>query len=142
MNIDFNAEPLFSIYVVMLLISGIAMVAVALVNFAQTTTGWRVINAIAGVAFASYAIYLGWFFTGGEYRMFIYAFILPVILIARAVSAGKAAKAQQRAQAQAQFQNPGAAYNPNAVAYNPNAAAYNPNGVPQQQQPNPYQQQG
>ncbi|MFJ1757847.1 hypothetical protein [Kitasatospora sp. NPDC088134] len=81
MNIDFSADPLFSWYVVLLLISGIAMVGIGAMNNSGLSGGWRAFNAIAGVGFAGYAIYLGFIFEGGSYIIFFKAFILPVIMI-------------------------------------------------------------
>lgn len=81
MNLDFTAEPLFSWYVLLLLVSGIAMVAIGAVNFGGLSGGWRAFNVIAGVAFVGYGIYLGFIFEGGSYFIFFKAFILPVAMI-------------------------------------------------------------
>ncbi|MCX5211668.1 hypothetical protein OG689_20635 [Kitasatospora sp. NBC_00240] len=81
MNLDFSAEPLFSWYVVLLCISGVAMVAIGAVNFGALSIGWRIFNAVAGVGFLGYGIYLGFIFEGGEYLLFFKAFILPGVLI-------------------------------------------------------------
>ncbi|MEV0537423.1 hypothetical protein [Kitasatospora sp. NPDC050463] len=124
MNLDFTVDPLFSWYVVLLAISGIAMVVLGAINLGGgLSAGWRVINVIAGVAFAGYAYYLAFLFEGSEYRMFFQAFILPVLLIVNAVKALVArsnAPAPQPAAYQATY-DPNAQYNPNAP-YNPNAA--------------------
>ncbi|MFE2723771.1 hypothetical protein [Kitasatospora sp. NPDC059327] len=127
MNLDFTVDPLFSWYVVLLAISGIAMVVLGAVNLGGgLSAGWRAINVIAGLAFTGYAYYLAFVFEGGEYRMFFQAFILPVLLIVNAVKAMVA-----RSNAPAPQPVP---YDPNAPQYNPNAA-YNPNATP-----NPYAQ--
>ncbi|MFB7616102.1 hypothetical protein [Kitasatospora sp. NPDC056181] len=142
MNLDFSAEPLFSWYVVLLAISGIAMVVLGAINLGGGLSGgWRAVNVLAGMAFAGYAYYLAFVFEGGEYRMFFQAFVLPLLLIANAVKALLA-----RGNTPAPQPVPGAApYNPNAP-YDPNAqfgpgAAYNP-GAPQHPgaQYNPYAQ--
>ncbi|WP_329487990.1 hypothetical protein OG618_15465 [Kitasatospora sp. NBC_01246] len=119
MNLDFTVDPLFSWYVVLLAISGIAMVVLGAVNVGGGLSGgWRVINVIAGIAFAGYAYYLAFVFEGGEYRMFFQAFILPVLLIANAVKALVARSNAPAVPQPAAYQAP---YDPNA-AYNPNAA--------------------
>ncbi|GAA2840086.1 hypothetical protein RMN57_16200 [Kitasatospora sp. CM 4170] len=136
MNLDFSAEPLFSWYVVLLAVSGIAMVVLGAVS-GSLSGGWRAVNVIAGLAFAGYAYYLAFVFEGGEYRLFFQAFILPVVLIANSVKAlmARSAPAPQPV--------------PSAVPYNPNApyqgtapyqgaVPYNPN-APQGAQPVPPQ---
>jgi hypothetical protein len=80
-NLDFSAEPLFSWYVVLLIISGIAMIVIGAVNSAGLSKGWRAFNVIAGLAFTGYGIYLGFIFEGGEYVIFFKAFILPVLMV-------------------------------------------------------------
>ncbi|MEU6233549.1 hypothetical protein [Kitasatospora sp. NPDC047058] len=119
MNLDFGAEPLFSWYVVLLAISGVAMVALGAINLGGgLSAGWRIINVLAGIGFAGYAYYLAFVFEGGEYRMFFQAFILPVVLIANAV---KALMARNNTPApQPAPYTPNAPYNPNAP-YDPNA---------------------
>lgn len=80
-NLDFSVEPLFSWYVVLLLISGVAMVGIGAVASSGLSAGWRVFNVIAGVGFVGYGIYLGFIFEGGTYIIFFKAFILPVLMI-------------------------------------------------------------
>ncbi|MFJ1708190.1 hypothetical protein [Kitasatospora sp. NPDC088346] len=84
MNLDFSVDPLFSWYVVLLAISGVAMIGLGAFTAGQST-GMRVLNGLAGAAFLGYAIYLAFFFEGAEYRMFFQAFILPVLLIVKFV---------------------------------------------------------
>ena len=85
MNLDFSAEPLFSWYVVLLFISGVAMLGIGSTNFGGLSIGWRIFNVLAGLGFAGYGIYLGFIFEGGEYIIFFKAFILPVVLIVQFV---------------------------------------------------------
>jgi len=99
-NLDFGAEPLFSWYVVLLAVSGIAMVAIGAINFGALSIGWRIFNAVAGVGFFGYAVYLGFIFEGGEYVLFFKAFILPVVMVinfVRSLAAKNAAGAPQPA---------------------------------------------
>lgn len=100
MNLDFSADPLFSWYVVLLIISGIAMVGIGAVNFGGLSTGWRVFNVLAGVGFVGYGVYLGFVFEGGEYIIFLKAFILPVLMIVNFV---RSLSARHKAAAPVQF---------------------------------------
>ncbi|MFF2043318.1 hypothetical protein ACFVVX_23140 [Kitasatospora sp. NPDC058170] len=140
MNLDFSAEPLFSWYVVLLAVSGIAMVVLGAVNLGGSLSiGWRAINILAGVAFAGYAYYLAFVFEGGEYRLFFQAFILPVALIANSVKALATRGSAQAAQpAPQQFGPPPTPYNPNAQ-YNPNAPYQAAPATPPQQPAQPPQ---
>ncbi|MET9874798.1 hypothetical protein ABZZ36_09265 [Actinacidiphila glaucinigra] len=95
-NLDFSAEPLFSWYVVLLIISGIAMIIIGAVNSSGLSNGWRAFNVIAGLAFTGYGIYLGFIFEGGEYFIFFKAFILPGLVVVnffRAMAARSSAPA-------------------------------------------------
>ncbi|MFD0272579.1 hypothetical protein ACFVHB_01560 [Kitasatospora sp. NPDC127111] len=127
MNLDFSVDPLFSWYVVLLAISGIAMILLGAINLGGgLSAGWRAINVLVGIGFASYAYYLAFVFEGSSYRIFFQAFILPVVLIANAVKALVA-----RTNAPAPQPVPGAApYDPNAPFAQPNPYA----------QANPYAQ--
>ncbi|WP_256642479.1 hypothetical protein [Streptomyces murinus] len=98
MNLDFSAEPLFSWYVVLLFISGAAMLILGVVNAGGLSKGWRAFNVIAGLGFMGYGIYLGFIFQGGTYIVFFKAFILPVMVIVnffRSLSRRKATPAPQ-----------------------------------------------
>ncbi|MEU8796120.1 hypothetical protein [Spirillospora sp. NPDC048819] len=86
MNIDFSADATFSWYVVLLLLSGIVMLVIAAIGGGQSV-GPRLLNAVFGVGFLGYAVYLGFIFEGGEYAMFLYAFILPVLMLFKFVGA-------------------------------------------------------
>ncbi|MEY9874428.1 hypothetical protein ABH931_003923 [Streptacidiphilus sp. MAP12-33] len=81
MNLDFSNSPGFSTYVILLLISGIAMLVIAALNSSGQTVGWRIFNAVVGVAFLGYGVYLAFIFTGGTYFIVFKAFILPVVLL-------------------------------------------------------------
>ncbi|MFI9647891.1 hypothetical protein ACIHAA_16540 [Streptomyces sp. NPDC052040] len=81
MNLDFSAEPLFSWYVVLLFLSGATMLVLGIINSGGLSNGWRAFNAIAGLGFMGYGIYLGFIFQGGSYILFFKAFILPVMVV-------------------------------------------------------------
>ncbi|WP_051712538.1 hypothetical protein [Spirillospora albida] len=85
MNIDFNADPTFSWYVVLLIVSGVLMVAGALLPADRLLD--RLLYVAFGLAFLGYGIYLGFIFTGGTYQMFFYVFLVPVFAVFKAVSA-------------------------------------------------------
>ena len=85
MNIDFSSHPGFSLYVVLLAISGVLMVGIGATAFSRLSTGWRVFNLLAGVAFFGYAFYLAFLFRGGTYFVFFKAFILPVLMLINAI---------------------------------------------------------
>ncbi|MFA1551571.1 hypothetical protein [Actinomadura chokoriensis] len=86
MNIDFSADAAFSWYVVFLLVSGIALLAMAAIGGGQSG-GERLLNLVFGVGFLGYAVYLGFIFDGGDYFIFFYAFILPVLMLFRFLKA-------------------------------------------------------
>ncbi|MGY4103684.1 hypothetical protein ACW2Q0_29590 [Nocardia sp. R16R-3T] len=79
MNLDFSADPLFSWYVILLLVSGIALIAMS--YFKTQSAGMRAFDAIVGVLFFGYGFYLAFVFEGGTYFLVFKAFILPVILV-------------------------------------------------------------
>lgn len=81
MNLNFDAEPSFSWYVVLLALSGVVMLAMAAIGGGQKPLA-RLANLVFGAGFLGYAVYLGFIFKGGSYLMFFQAFILPVLLLA------------------------------------------------------------
>ncbi|MFE2106769.1 hypothetical protein ACFXAF_12990 [Kitasatospora sp. NPDC059463] len=143
MNLDFDAEPLFSWYVVLLAVSGIALLVIGAVNLGGLKIGWRILNVLAGLGFTGYAYYLAFVFEGGSYTLFFKAFILPVALIANAVKAlvsrsetpaAPPAPAASPYQPDAQYPQQGGQYPP-AAPYQPQAAQYPP--APQAPAPAP-----
>ncbi|MGG7100083.1 hypothetical protein [Rhodococcus sp. 24CO] len=75
---------MFGFYVAMLFVSGIVVIVVALVA-SELHPGRRVVNGLIGTAFLGYGIYLAVFFHSGEYRIFLWVFILPFILLGDAM---------------------------------------------------------
>jgi hypothetical protein len=91
----------FNIYVLFLIISGIAMLITAFIKVGPAT-GRQILSGILGAGFIIYGLYLLLFFQGGHYLLFYYAFIAPILLIGRFFrdrSAYKAAQASRAAQA-------------------------------------------
>ena len=80
---------MFGFYVAMLFVSGIVMIVVALVA-SGLHPGRRIVNGLIGTAFLGYGIYLAVFFDSGEYRIFLWVFILPLTLLADAVRTAEA----------------------------------------------------
>ncbi|MFJ8582009.1 hypothetical protein [Micromonospora sp. NPDC093277] len=87
----------FLIYDLLLLLGGIAMIVIGLA-VPEQGKGSRILNVIVGLAFFCYGFYLMFLFEGGEYRIFIYVFVLPVLLIVRALKARKQAREEAAAQ--------------------------------------------
>ena len=85
MNLDFDLEPLFSWYVLLLLLSGVAMFVMAFLNTARQSIGWRIFGAVAGLGFVGYGVYLGFLFEGGSYLIFFKAFFVPIVVIGKFV---------------------------------------------------------
>ncbi|GHJ46501.1 hypothetical protein Cs7R123_38430 [Catellatospora sp. TT07R-123] len=103
MNIDFSLEPLFSTYVVLLLLSGVILLAL---TAPESSKGARIANLLFGIGFLAYGLYLAFVFDGGSYLILFKAFIVPVALIFHTVKT-IIAKRNEKAAAAA------------AVAYNP-----------------------
>ncbi len=82
-----TSDSTFLLYVILLGVSGLIMLAFAATGLGAPSVGLRLLNGLFGLGFAGYAIYLAFIFEGGEYRMFWYAFILPVLAIVQAVRA-------------------------------------------------------
>ncbi|MDY0814984.1 hypothetical protein [Kitasatospora purpeofusca] len=146
MNLDFDVDPLFSWYVVLLAISGIALLVIGAVNLGGLKAGWRFLNVLVGLGFAGYAYYLAFVFDGASYVLFFKAFILPVVLIANAVKA-LVTRSQTPAappyQPNAPYPQQGVPY-PQGAQYPPQGGQYPPQGAPYPQggqypQPAPYQ---
>ena len=87
----------FLLYTLLLMLGGIAMVVVGAV-LKEQGTGSRILNVVIGLAFFGYGFYLLFLFDGDSYRIFFYVFVLPILLIVRAVKARKEAREQAAAQ--------------------------------------------
>lgn len=96
MNIDFTNEPLFSWYVILLMVSGVLMLPLAAIGGGMKRSE-RLFGTIAGVGFFGYGFYLAFLSKPGSYTIFFYVFVVPVLLIVKFVQAilakGKAAPA-------------------------------------------------
>jgi len=72
----------FTIYTILLMVSGLGLILVG-AAVSHQGVGMRILNILVGAAFLGYGFYLQFLFTGVEYRVFLYAFIGPALLIAR-----------------------------------------------------------
>jgi hypothetical protein len=80
-NLDFTHNAGFSWYVVLLLISGAVMLAMAAMPRTGQRVGARILNLVVSLGFLGYGIYLAFFFQGGTYFVFFKVFIVPVLLL-------------------------------------------------------------
>lgn len=87
---------MFWIYVLFLIVSGIAMLVIAGVRSGQTKTR-RVWNAVFGAGFTIYGLYLLLFFRGGHYLLFFYVFVLPILMIVQFFRDRSGLRARQQA---------------------------------------------
>jgi hypothetical protein len=78
------SESTFNLYVGALAVSGLLLAILAISGFGASSIGERLLNALFALGFLGYAFYLYFIFEGGEFRMFYYAFVVPVLLLLRA----------------------------------------------------------
>ncbi|MEU1689659.1 hypothetical protein [Micromonospora sp. NPDC005707] len=121
------------VYELLLILGGIAMVAIG-IAIKEQSTGSRILNVVVGLGFFGYGFYLMFLApVGSRYTIFFYAFILPILLIVRAVKARKEAREQAAAHQFAGAPQPG--------QFAPSAPAQPGQGWPAPQgQPAPYGQ--
>ena len=93
-----DGDPMFElVYELLLMLGGIAMIVTGLA-IREQGTGSRVLNVVVGLGFFCYGFYLMFLApVGTRYTIFFYAFILPVLLIVRAVKARKEAREEAAA---------------------------------------------
>ena len=82
-------------YIALLAASGVLLAVLGIAGFGQTKLA-RVFDGIAAVAFLGYAVYLLFFFEGGEVRIFFYAFIVPIFAVIQIFKARKARREEQQ----------------------------------------------
>jgi len=87
----------FNLYSLLLAISGILLIVTAATGFGSRTPIARGLNALFGLAFVAYAIYLQFIFDGGTVIVSYYVFVVPILLIVQAFRT-RAATKQQEAQ--------------------------------------------
>lgn len=87
---------MFDIYVLFLILSGIAMLVMAGIRIGQRPAR-RIWNSVLGAGFTIYGLYLLLFFRGGHYLLFYYVFILPILMIVQFFRDRSAYQARQQA---------------------------------------------
>ena len=70
----------FDFDIIMLGGGAVILLLLGVIGFGSAASA-RIVTVIVGLAMGGYAYYLNFMFTGSTYRMPIYAYILPVILI-------------------------------------------------------------
>lgn len=93
-NLDFTNNAGFSWYCVLLLISGLTMIALGPLR--RATRSAVALNLVLGIAFLGYGLYLIFGFRSGHYIVSYWALILPALLITRTVRSSNSEKARQR----------------------------------------------
>ena len=89
------SDNTFYAYVIALAVSGVIQLVIAAVGFGAGK-GMRILSGLFGVGFLAYSFYLAFMFEGGEFRMFYYAFIAPILFIVQIVRA-RGARAKEAA---------------------------------------------
>ncbi|MBB5871310.1 putative lipid-binding transport protein (Tim44 family) [Allocatelliglobosispora scoriae] len=139
-NLDFDADPGFSAYVVLLVISGLIMLFLGISGVGEQTKGERAVSAVVGLAFFGYGFYLALLFDGGTYWIVFKAFIVPAVLIFNVIRNAITRRKERKAGPVEAQANPYPAYPPQANAAQPYAPqpaapqAY----APQPAAPQPY----
>jgi hypothetical protein len=90
-------DGVFLAYIAALVVSGVILLVLSATGFGASSALVRVLNGVFGLGFLGYAVYLLFFFQGGEFPVFYYAFILPVIMLVQAFKT-RAAKPDAAAQ--------------------------------------------
>jgi len=85
----------FNLYLIALAVSGLLLAFLAISGFGAGSIGERVLTGLFAAGFLGYAFYLFFIFDGGTFTEFYYAFVVPVLLLVRAVQGYRARKAQQ-----------------------------------------------
>ncbi|MBF9067887.1 hypothetical protein [Streptacidiphilus fuscans] len=92
MLLQFSAHPFLALYAILLMISGFGSVALSVLNVGGRSIGWRIFGVIAGLLFGGYGVYMGFFFTGGEYILSGRGIVLPFVLIGGMLGRARRAK--------------------------------------------------
>jgi len=81
----------FNVYTILLIVSGLLLVVTG-ASIRGQSAGMRVLNIIVGVGFLAYGLYLAFIFDGDSYRVFLYAFIVPILLLVQTFRARRASR--------------------------------------------------
>jgi hypothetical protein len=97
--------PVFLIYCLLLVLSGVVLLASAIGGFGQRP-GARIAEALFGGGFVAYGVHLLFFFDGGEFTMFYYAFVAPVLAVVHVVKSRRRTAQRAAQQPIQQFRLP------------------------------------
>ncbi len=86
---------MFDIYVLFLILGGIAMLVMAGIRTGQRPAR-RIWNTVFGAGFTIYGLYLLLFFRGGHYLLLYYVFALPILMIVQFFRDRSAYQARQQ----------------------------------------------
>jgi uncharacterized membrane protein len=93
-NLNFADHAGFAWYCVLLMISGLTMVALGPLGRRSRFGIAR--NLVVGMAFLGYGLYLTFVFRGGHYVVFYWVLILPLVLITQTIRSHNGAKVRRR----------------------------------------------
>jgi predicted lipid-binding transport protein (Tim44 family) len=88
-NIDFANHAGFSAYVLLLMVSGGAMLTMGSPAVKRQRPLNRVLNVLFGLGFFGYGFYLAFLFHGGTYVIVFRAFVVPVLLVVRTIRSSR-----------------------------------------------------
>lgn len=92
------SDGTFLAYIALLLASAVLLAVLGIVGFGQSKLA-RVLDGVFAAGFLAYAVYLLFFFEGGEVRILFYAFLVPILAVIQIFKARKARREQARATA-------------------------------------------
>ena len=92
------SDGTFLAYIALLLASAVLLAVLAIVGFGQSKLA-RVLDGVFAAGFLAYAVYLLFFFEGGEVRILFYAFLVPILAVVQIFRARKARRERVQATA-------------------------------------------
>lgn len=87
------SDGTFLAYIALLVGSGILLAVLGIGGFGQSKIA-RALDGVFAAAFLGYAVYLLFFFEGGEVRILFYAFLVPIFAVVQIFKARKARREQ------------------------------------------------
>src|SRR5215469_18246916 len=94
MSLRWLGLMLFNLYVFFLIASGVVMLVMGSLR-APYARRSRVANFAFGAGFTIYGLYLLLFFQGGHYVLFLYAFLVPIVMIIQFFRGRSASRTRQ-----------------------------------------------
>lgn len=87
--INFSHHAGFSVYALLLMVGGLALIAIAARLVRQHVVWVRALTAVVGIAFFGYGIYLSFFFRSGKYIAVIVPILIVCVVVAAMVTSRK-----------------------------------------------------